>query len=263
MRRLRNEQSGAIVVTILILMIFFSSLLTGLVVVANANLDRARGRIMLLQAQYAAESGADAAIAYLNSGNTTYTGTTSDVAVLSNGQYRATYGVTVADGSSGKEKIITATGKVYDPSTASTPTYSRKIRVIAQRSSTTTASSIMSRNILEIGSGVKNIIGRDVYVNSYINMNKNTTNLIAENITVAGKNTGASNCSLGGSGNLVKPTSFTTPGQTKTILNLAYNNCITPPGNVSNTDFTVNANLTNISTVTSSYIPWSQYMDSS
>lgn len=258
-----SAENGAIVVTILMLMIFFTSMLLGLVLVAESNLSRARGRIMLLQAQYAAESGADAAIATLNSGNTTYTGTVSDTTLLSGGRYRATYAVTVAAGSSGKEKIITATGKVYDPAAATTPTYTRKIRVTAQRTSTTTASSMMSRNILDIGSAVKTIQGRDIYINGYITMAKNSTDLLAENITVAGKNTGATNCSIGGAGNLLKPTSFTNPGQTKTVLNLAYNNCINPPGNTSNTDFTVNANLNTISQIQSTYIPWSQFMDSS
>jgi type II secretory pathway component PulK len=97
MRNQRRE-TGAIVVTILMLMIFFTTMLLGLVTVAEANLSRARGRIMLLQAQYAAESGADAAIATLNSGNTTYTGTVSDTSVLSTGGYKATYAVTVANG---------------------------------------------------------------------------------------------------------------------------------------------------------------------
>jgi hypothetical protein len=260
MRNQRRE-TGAIVVTILMLMIFFTTMLLGLVTVAEANLSRARGRIMLLQAQYAAESGADAAIATLNSGTTTYTGTVSDTSVLSTGGYKATYAVTVANGATSKERFITATGKVYDPSTKTAPNYTRKIRVTAQRSSTTTASSVMSRNILDIGSSVKTIMGRDIYVNGYINMAKNTTDLIAENITAAGKNTGATNCSIGGSGNLVKPTSFTNPGQTKTVLNLAFNNCITPPGNTSNTDFTVNANINTVSQIQSTYIPWSQYMD--
>lgn len=257
----QRRETGAIVVTILMLMIFFTSMLLGLVTVAEANLSRARGRIMLLQAQYAAESGADAAIATLNSGNTTYTGTVSDTSVLSTGRYKASYAVTVASGANAKERIITATGKVYDPSTKTTPNYTRKIRVTAQRTSTTTASSVMSRNILDIGSSVKTIKGRDIYVNGYINMAKNTTDLIAENITAAGKNTGATNCSIGGSGILVKPTSFTNPGQTTTILNLAFNNCINPPGNTSNSDFTVNANINTISQIQSTYIPWSQYMD--
>src|SRR5690348_10919020 len=87
-----NEPSrGSIVVTIVIIMLFLSTLAYGVLLLANANVSRARGRIMLLQAQYSAESGADAAIAMLNSGNTTFTGTTSDVTVLTTTQYRATY----------------------------------------------------------------------------------------------------------------------------------------------------------------------------
>ncbi len=264
-----NRESGAIVVTILALMIFFSVMLLGLVAVAQANLSRARGRIMLLQAQYAAESGADAAIAQLNSGNTTYSGTPSETTLLDSGQYKATYVVSVNAGSDDKERIITATGNVYDPRGSSTPSYTRKIRITAQRSSTEYSSSMLSRNIIYVASGVKEISGRDIYVNNFIDMPKNTTDLIAENITVAGKNTGIENCSIGGAGNLKNPRTldpsytFKDPSQTKTKLMLAYNNCITPPGNAGNADFDVLANQTNISTIQSTYIPWDQYMDNS
>jgi hypothetical protein len=143
-------------------MVFFTTMLVGLVALAQANVYRARGRIMLLQAQYAAESGADQAIAELNSGNDTYSGTSSDISLLSSGQYRATYATTVSSGSTSKERIIEATGKVYDPASATSPTYTRKIRVTAQRSSTTTASSMLSRNIISVASGVKQITARDV-----------------------------------------------------------------------------------------------------
>jgi len=256
-----QTNSGSIVVTILALMVFFTTMLIGLVALAQANVYRARGRIMLLQAQYAAESGADQAIAELNSGNDAYSGTASDVSLLGSGQYRATYATTVSSGNTSKERIIVATGKVYDPASATSPTYTRKIKVTAQRSSTTTASSMLSRNIISVSSGVKQITARDVYVNGFIQLNKNTTDLIAENITVAGKDTSASNCSLGGSGVLLKPTSFTDPSQTKTKLNLAFNNCISPPGNTSNSDFDVTVNQANITPILSTYIPWSQYMD--
>ena len=258
-----KKQQGSIIVTILILMMFFSTLVLGLLVVTQANLTRARGRILLLQAQYAAESGADAAIATLNSGNTGYTGADSEVSVLNNGQYRATFTTSVSAGSNSNEKIITAQGNVYSPASATAARYIRKIRVIAKLSSTSTATSMLSRNIIEVGSGVKNIVSKDVYVNGYIQMDKNTTNLVAENITVAGRAVGANNCSIGGSGNLVKPSSFSTPGQTTTNITLAYNNCINPPGNTSNSDFTVLANQNSISPLQSTYIPWSQYMDSS
>ncbi len=257
------QQKGSILVSILAILIFLSTMIFSLVLLAQSNLVRARDRILTLQAQYAAESAADSALAILNSGNTTYTGTVSDTTLLTSSQYRATYSVSVAAGSDAKEKIITATGNVYSPATASSPTSVRKIKVTAQRTSTTTASSILSRNIIDVGSSVKTITGKDIYVNGFINMSKNTTDLIAENITVGGKNTGASNCSIGGSGNLVKPGSFSAPGQTKTNLNLAYNNCTSPPGNISNADFNVTANQGSISQVQSTFIPWSQYMDAS
>jgi hypothetical protein len=256
-----NEQ-GMVIVSILIVMMFLVSIIFSLIVLANSNLSRARGRVLLLQAQYAAESGADAAIAQLNSGNTSYAGTTSEVEMFKNNMYRSTYTVSVAAGANDKEKIINATGNVYAPKTAATPSQSRTIRVTAQRSSATTASSILSRNIIDVESGVKNIIGKDVYVNGYINMSKNTTNLIAENITVVDKKTGAGNCSIGGTGNLVKPSTFTTPGQTKTKITMGFNNCISPPGNTSNADFDVLPNQSTLSRVHSTLIPWSYYMDS-
>lgn len=274
-QQLPTPQNGSVVVSILFVIMFLTAMIFGLFALSGANLQRARSRILLLQAQYAAESGADAAIAQLNSGNTSYSGTVanaaasagsnlaSDVTLLDGNHYKVTYSVSVVNGSDSKERIITAVGKLYAPKTASTPKHHRIIKVTVQRTSTTTASSILSRNIISIDSGVKNISGKDVYVNGYITMAKNTTNLIAENVTVAGRNTGASNCSIGGTGNLVKPSSFSTPGQTKTNLTLAYNNCISPPGNSSNADFNVSANQGTISTVQSTYIPWDQYMDNS
>ncbi len=259
----RHDERGMILVAVIGITVFLGVIFIGMFGLASANLTRAKGRIMSLQAQYAAESGADVAIATLNGGNTAYTGSSSEVQVLSASHYRATYTVAVAPGSSDKERILTAVGRVYSPKTSGTPKHKRTIRVVTQRSSTTTASSLLSRNILAIDSSVKSVVGKDIFVNGYINMAKNTTDLIAENITVSGKNTGASNCSIGGAGNLVKPATFTNPGQTKTNISTAYNNCITPPGNNSNINFNVSANTGSISTVQSTYIPWSTYMDAS
>ena len=261
---MRQKQSGSILVTILTMMIFLSLTIMSLAVLVNSNVTRSRGRIMLLQAQYAAESGADTAIAYLNSDPTaSYAGTNADVTVITAPTYKATFAVTVAAGSTSKQRIITATGKVYSPKTRTTPTYTRRIRVTAARSTTSTASSLVSRNILAIASSVKNVVAKDIFVNGFISTAKNTNNLTAENITVAGKDTGASNCSIEGPGNLVKPSSFSNPGQTKVNITTAYNNCMTPPGNTSNSSFNVTANSGNISTISSMYIPWSQFMDSS
>jgi hypothetical protein len=261
-----NNQRGSLVISILIVSMFLMTIVTGLIVLANANLSRAKGRIYLLQAQYAAESGADAAIAALNADTTaSYAGTGgTEIKILDNGRYKSTYLTTVANGASGSERIITSTGKVYRRKTDTTASYVYKIQLNAERSaSTVTVAGMLSRNIIEVASSVKDIYARDLYVNGYIQLDKNSTKLHAENVTVAGKNTGATNCSIGGPGALIKPTSFSTPGQTKTKLKLAFNNCISPPGNNSNSDFDVLANQNTISKVQSTYIPWSQYMDNS
>ncbi len=257
----KNEK-GSVIVSILVITVFLTTLIYSLIILANVNLTRARGRILLLQAQYAAESGADAAVAILNSGNDAYTGTTSDVTVLDHSQYKATYSVTVGAGSVASERLVTAIGKVYAPKTLGTANYTRKIEAtVSRQSGSAVVSGMVSRNIIDIQSGVKNVKAQGVYLNGFIRMNKNTTNLIAENITVVGKDTTGSQCSIGGTGNLIKPTTFSDASQTKTNITVGYNNCISPPGNTTNTNFTVLANQNNLSKVQSTYVPWTQYMD--
>ena len=258
----KNKQQGSVIVSILVTTLFLSVIISSLIVLANANLTRARSRIFLLQSQYAAESGADAAIAELNNGNELYEGSPSQVTVLSGTQYRATYTVEVTPGAHNKQKIIKAVGRVFAPASATTTQFERTIEVLAERSSLTSTTSMISRNIIEASSSVKTVKARDIYLNGYIKLNKLTTDLIAENITVAGKNTGATNCSIGGTGELVKPDSFSNPAQTKTKLTLAFNNCLNP-GNVSNANFDVQANIGNISKIQSTLVPVNQFMDAS
>lgn len=257
-----HSQQGSVIVTILVITLFLSVIISSLIVLANTNLTRARHRIFLLQSQYAAESGADAAIAQLNDGNTGYAGSLSQVPVLQSPQYRSTYTVTVTPGAHSKQKIIKAVGRVFAPANATTTPFERTIEVIAERSSLTSTTSVLSRNIIETDSSIKTLKARDIYLNSYIKLNKLPTELIAENITVAGKNTGASNCSIDGTGQLIKPSSFSDPAQTKTKLRLAFNNCISPPGNTTNANFDVEANIGNISKIQSTTIPVEYFMDS-
>ena len=256
MQARRQNKQGSIVVTILIVMLLLSTMVFGVVILANSNLFRAWGRILLLQAQYAAESGADNAIATLNNTNSNFTGTTSDVTVLSNALYKATFATTVA--TSGANKVITSTGKVYKPATASAPSFTRTIRVTVQETSGSTASSVMASNDIYIASAVKNIVGTNIYVNGFISLAKNVNQLSFSSLTVAGKDTGAQNCSIEGSGSLVN-----NPSSQKATVDVAYNNCISPPGNSSNANFNVTANDSSVSKIQSLYIPWSAYMDSS
>lgn len=252
---------GSIIVTILVVMLFMTTVLFGLLVLSNANLNRARQRVLLLQAQYSAESGADAALATLNGGNSTFTGTSSDVTVVTATNYKSTYATSLSLSADGSTMTITATGKVYSPLSATSPTYTRKIRVTATRISGSSASSVMSRNILAIGSSVKNVIAKDVFLNGYIDIASNSTDFTAENITIAGKKTGSTNCSISGRGDLKAPSSFSNPAQTKVNVKLAYSNCVSL--NPSSSSFNVSTNQTDISPIQSMYLPWSTYMDSS
>ncbi len=257
-----KNQTGSIIVSLLIITILLSSFIYGILSLSNATIARSRQRIFVLQAQYAAESGADTAISKLND-DPSYPGNASETTLLDGDRYRATFDVSVLAGSTAKQRTIIATGNVYVPADATEATYTRTIEVAAEQSSETTSSGLLSRNILHLQSGVKTVTARDVYVNGYIYIQRNTSDLIAESVTVAGRNTGSGNCSIEGMGNLIKPDSFTDPGQTKTKIRTAYNNCITPPGNNNTTNFDVSANESNISLVQSTFIPWSYVLDSS
>lgn len=261
---LQNQERGALLVTVLVIMFFLMTMLLGLMLLASLNLSRATERIFLLQTQYASETGADIALTNLNTGASTPYGLTAEKTILTSGNhYKATYRVKMDDSpsSDNNEKIVTATGYVYSPANSATPKYTRTIQVTAKRSSSASAASIISRNVVHVASSVKEILGKDIFVNEYIQLDKVTNELIMENATVAGKNTSASNCSIGGAGKLEKPSTFTNPGQTKTNLKLAYNNCITPPGNTSNANFDVAVNQNDIVKVQSTYIPWNYTMD--
>jgi type II secretory pathway component PulK len=92
-RHKAQDHQGSIIISILIISMFLSTLVLAMIVYANSNLTRGKGRVLNLEAQYAAESGADSAIAFLNNDpNAAYTGTgASQVVVLSNTMYKATY----------------------------------------------------------------------------------------------------------------------------------------------------------------------------
>src|SRR5262249_25735069 len=97
-----------------------------------------------------------------------------------------------------------------------------------------------------------------IYLNGFVKLSKNTNTLKFSSLTIAGKDTGASNCSIEGSGSLGN-----NPSGTKATIDVAYNNCINPPANASNANFNVTANDSSVSTIQSLYIPPSAYMDSS
>lgn len=257
-----NHQTGSILVSILVIMIFLTMTVMSLAVVSQTNITRATQRIYLLQSQYAAESGADAVVAYLNSSAGSYadSGVEKRLTPTTTTGYKATYQATVSDTTDPNKKSVVSIGRLYQPATATTPRYTYKINVTLERSSIAYTSSIVSRNSVEVASSVKGVIAKSLFVNEYVKANKNTTDVTIDDLTIAGKYPDASNCSLAGTGNLVRNSSL--PAGTKAILHMAYNNCMDiPPGNTSNADFDITANDSSLQKIASIYIPWSYKMN--
>lgn len=258
----RRPENGSIIVSILVIMIFLTMTVLSLSVISQTNISRAYQRIYLLQAQYAAESGSDAAVAYINSSTGTYPSSGTEKNLFTYGsKYRATYQATLTDDVvNANKKTVNSIGRVYVPATATTPKYTYKIRVTLDRSSIQSTSSIVSRNSIEIASSVKSVVANSLYVNEYLRANKNSTDLMINDLTVAGKYPDSSSCSLVGSGNLVRNPSLA--AGTKAKIHMGYNNCMdNPPGNTSDTDFDITANDTSLQKIASIYIPWSYKMN--
>lgn len=264
MRNIRRQESGSILVSILVIMIFLTMTVMSLAVVSQTNLTRAAQRIYLLQAQYAAESGADVVVAYLNSSAGSYadSGTEKELFTYAS-NYRATYQATIVDDpSDANKKTVQSIGRVYQPATATTPRHTYKLNVRLERSSMASTSSIVSRNSVEIASSVKAVIAQTLFVNEYVRANKNTSEVEINDLTIAGKYPDGNNCSLSGTGNLLRSPDL--PAGTKAKLRMAHHNCMdTPPGDTSNADFDIIANDSTIQKIASIYIPWGYKMNNS
>lgn len=258
-----DRQSGSIIVSIMVMMIFLTMTVMSLAVVSQTNMTRANQRIYLLQAQYAAESGADVVVAYMNSSTGVYADSGVEKELLPDGfspTHRATYEATVTDTATANKKSVSSIGRVYQPATATMPKFTYKINVTVERSSMEYTASIVSRNSVEIASSVKAVIAKSLYVNEYLRANKNTNDVQIDDLTVAGKYPDGGSCSLSGSGNLVRNPSL--PAGTKAKLRMAHNNCMdSTPGNTSDADFDIIANDTSLQKIASIYIPWSYKMN--
>lgn len=252
----RESERGALLATVIIAIMMLSMILFAIIQLAQGNLARAVSRLYSLQTQYAAETGADIALTRLNHMTTQVT---TEQVMERNDRYKATYEVKVEDSPTGNmdEKIITSTGRVYTPASAAKAGYERTVRVVARRSSTNASSSLLSKDIIQVSSSVKDIVAKSIYVNKYIQLDKNGNVLTAEKITVAGTKAGADNCSILGSktnaGELKPPVGYAP----KVELDLRGKNCVTlNPSSA----FNVNINNVNLEPVASTYIPWNWTM---
>ncbi len=131
----QKSEQGVILVGVLITMLFFMMVGLAISEFSINHYHSARRSLITLDALTAAEAGGDFFMHELNKTGSTYTGTGGEYTFFNDSiQGKGTYQTSIANGSIANEKIITSTGRIYQPSTASTPTVSRRIRLIIVQS---------------------------------------------------------------------------------------------------------------------------------
>lgn len=165
-----KQENGFIIASLIItttLVVAVGAAVTSLII---NNHTLARRETFRLGAQLAADSAADRAIAELNH-DKDWTGTGGEVDLYTGAGYKTTYEVTISAGAFASEKVIGVTGHAYYPSTAVSPTKTRKysIDVRSIGSATGTYSIVTGVGGLIMNNSAK-IVDGDVYVNGTITM---------------------------------------------------------------------------------------------
>jgi len=126
-----------------------------------------------LNAQFAADAGLDEGLNNMNV-ITGWSGSGGEVSLLDTADLRTTYETTVSDGATATRKILSVTARSYSPSTATSPTITRKykIDVEAVTSGTGPTSVVTGVGGLVLNNNSK-ITGGDVVVNGTVQINNN------------------------------------------------------------------------------------------
>lgn len=191
-----KQENGFIIASLIItttLVVAVGAAVTSLII---NNHTLARRETFRLGAQLAADSAADRAIAELNN-DTDWTGTGGEVDLHTGSGYKTTYEITVSAGASALEKVINVTGHAYYPSTAVSPTKTRKysIDIRSIGSAAGTYSIVTGVGGLYMENSAK-IVGGEVFVNGELDM-KNSAQIGLSSNSVEVKSA-HQNCPSGG-----------------------------------------------------------------
>lgn len=190
-----KKRSGFIVPTILIT---FSMIITMTIYILALTISTQRSAAQesyKQNAQFVADAGLDAGIQSLNL-NQAWAGTAGEVTLYSDAKTKTTYDTIIIAGATDKQKTIRTVGRVYSPSTATTPKYTRKyeldVRAVTNGLGMTSVVSGVGGLILNNNA---KITGGDVVVNGTVTVSNNaqiglsTTSLAnAVNLRVAHTN---------------------------------------------------------------------------
>ncbi len=184
-----EQDHGIILVGALIVTFFFLFVSVALAEFGISHYSSTRRSLMEASTLNAAEAGADAFMNGINN-DTNYQGTTSapsgatnscsgytisPVTLVSNSpQGKVTYESCVKNGTIAGEKVVESTGKVYQPSTASTPRVTRKVRLIINQSTSPNYSVMTGPGGLSLSNNV-HIYAGPVYVGGKLNLSNNSS----------------------------------------------------------------------------------------
>jgi hypothetical protein len=188
LKPLNQDQSGVIMVGALIVTFFFLVVSLAVAEMSVGHYNSTRRTLIAANAINVADAGGDAFMNQINL-NSNYQGTNNapngttnscsgytmtPVTLINNKvQGKQTYESCVQNGTLSNERVVTITGKVYLPQTASTPISTRKIRLVVQSSATGASYTVETgnggltlSNSADVGSGDFFINGRLLMSNS-------------------------------------------------------------------------------------------------
>jgi len=190
-----KKNDGFVLVSLIITMTFL--LMIGIIVaqLVIGNFTLARQEQYRINAQLAADSGIDFGITEINT-DVDWAGTGGEITIFDNSDdLRVTVEVTVVPGSGSNEKTLTATGRVYSPSSATEHRSDRIVIADLRGLSGGDFSVVTGVGGLYMSNSAK-IVGGNVHVNGEVTMQNSSQIGLTSNPVIL--NVGHYNCPSGG-----------------------------------------------------------------
>lgn len=174
-KEINSSERGFLLVSLLIttFIIVAIGLVTSQLVIANYSV--ASSQFSRTNAQFAADAGVDYAIDKINE-NGSWSGTSGEVTVMTENDTKTTFTASVGDGEDEFHKILTVTGRTYQPADSSTPETERSFEVVllgiggVSFGDASVVTGVGGLTML----GNSEILGGQVYVNGRISMRGNS-----------------------------------------------------------------------------------------
>ena len=172
--KLKQSARGFILPLFLITVIIIATILVTISTTVTLDYRIATREMHKLNAQFAADAAIDEALVQLNA-SSSYSGTTGQVTLMNSNNVKTTYETSVTAGATAAKKVISVIGRVFSPSTSTTPQLTRKYQVDVEAVTSGVGDSSVVAGVggLILVNNAK-ITGGDVVVNGTIDMSNNS-----------------------------------------------------------------------------------------